>query len=131
MAVSSTFFRVKVSLTLAALVPLGLYSKVYTGPLTGWVSNELVGIWYVVAWCLGVAFLFPRFPARKNALVVFLVTCLLEVLQLSDWYPLEWARSFWVGRLLLGTSFVWLDFMYYTIGALLGYALLRIWQKSL
>ncbi len=125
------FFRFKIILTLAVLVPLGLYSKVYQGPMVNWISNQLVGIWYVMAWCLGVAFCWPRFAAWKNALVVFLVTCMLEVLQLSEWYPLEWARSFWAGRILLGTSFIWMDFVYYTVGALIAGWLLARWQLRL
>jgi hypothetical protein len=128
---SIAVFRLKVVLALAVLVPLGLYSKAYNGPLASWINNDLVGIWYVMAWCLGVAFIWPRFSSWKNALVVFLVTCLLEVLQLSEWYPLEWARSFFVGRLVLGTTFIWMDFFYYILGGLAAWGLLSIWQKKL
>ncbi len=128
---STIIFRLKVALALAVIVPLGLYSKAYNGPSASWVNNDLVGIWYVIAWCLGVAFIWPSFPSWKNALVVFMVTCFLELLQLSEWYPLEWARSFFVGRLVLGTTFIWIDFFYYILGGLAGWGLLSFWQNKL
>lgn len=124
-------FRIKVIIAIAVLVPIGLYSKVYNGPIASWINNDVVGIWYVIAWCLGVAFIWPRFPGWKIALVVFLVTCFLEVLQLSEWYTLEWARSFFIGRLVLGTTFIWLDFFYYILGGLAAWGLLSIWQNKL
>lgn len=125
-----TVFRLKLILTLAVLIPLGLFCKWYKGPFADWINNDLVGIWYVMAWCLGLAFVAPAFPAWKNALTVFVVTSLLEVLQLSSWYPLEWARGFVIGRILLGTTFVWSDFIYYILGALLAGFLLQYWQSQ-
>lgn len=126
----NSVFRLKAFFVLALLVPLGLYCKWYQGSFADWINNDLVGIWYVMAWCLGLAIVAPRFPAWQNALTVFVVTCLLEVLQLSSWYPLEWARGFVIGRILLGTSFVWSDFIYYIIGALVAGLLLQYWQSQ-
>ena len=39
-------------LALVGLVPLGLYTKVYAGPVTAWVNNSLDGVFYVLFWCL-------------------------------------------------------------------------------
>jgi len=52
---------------------------------------------------------------------VFIVTCLLECLQL--WHPpfLEVLRSGFIGRTIIGTSFVWSDFIYYVLGCLAGW----------
>jgi hypothetical protein len=121
--------RLKLGAVLAALIPLGLGSKAYQGSAADWLNNDFVGICYVVAWCLGVALLWPKLAAWKNALAVFLGTCIVEVLQLSEWYPITWARSFAVGRILLGTTFVWSDFLYYTFGAMTAFLLLRSLQK--
>lgn len=121
--------RLKLGAVLALLIPLGLGSKAYQGPAADWLNNDFVGVCYVVAWCLGIALLWPKLPARKNALAVFLGTCGVEVLQLSQWYPLAWARSFTAGRILLGTTFVWSDFLYYAVGAIAAYWLLRHLQR--
>jgi hypothetical protein len=54
------------------------------------------------------------------AVWVFLATAFLEILQL--WHPpfLEAIRSTLMGRLLLGTTFVFSDFIYYAIGCILS-----------
>ena len=99
------------------LVPLGLYTKVYAGPAAGWVNHSLGGVFYVLFGCLLIFWLQPRVRPWRIVLAVLAVTCLLEFLQL--WHPpfLEWLRSFWIGRTLLGTTFAWSDFPYYFFGA--------------
>jgi hypothetical protein len=51
---------------------------------------------------------------------VFAVTCALEVLQLWHPAPLEAVRGTFLGRTLLGTTFVWWDFPHYALGCALG-----------
>jgi hypothetical protein len=113
-------------LVLVGLVPLGLYSKVYAGPAADWVNDSLGGVFYVLFGCLLVFWLLPRVAPWRIALTVLVITCLLEFLQL--WHPpwLEWLRSFWMGRILLGTTFAWSDFPYYFLGAGLGW--LWLWR---
>jgi hypothetical protein len=57
---------------------------------------------------------------------VFGITCTLEFLQL--WHPLilEHFRATFVGRLLIGTTFSWWDFLYYGVGCFLGW--FWLWQ---
>ncbi len=105
------------------VVILGLLSKFYPGPYREWVNNSLGGVFYVVFFIL----IFALF-ARKNriwlvSLSVLLVTSGLEFLQL--WQPpfLQAIRSTFIGRTLIGTTFVPSDFSYYVIGAVLGYIL--------
>jgi hypothetical protein len=111
--------------SIAILVPVGLYSKFYIGPGAWWVNNSLVGVWYVVFWCLVGTFFFENAKARLTVAVVLIVTCIVEFLQL--WHPsfLEWLRRFFIGRVVLGTGFTWTDFPYYFIGALLGWFWMR------
>jgi hypothetical protein len=111
-------------LSLAVIVPLGICTKFYRGPAAAWVNDPLGSVLYEVAWCLVVALAVPRWRPRPIALAVFAATCALEVLQL--WHPpfLEWPRSFFLGRLVLGTTFVWSDFAWYAVGSAAGYALL-------
>lgn len=110
-----TKFRLYNLLALFLIIPLGFYTKFYQGPWENWVNNSLGGVFYEVFWCLIVAFLFPKWRPWKIALGVFLITSLLEVLQLSDTGILTFARSFFIGKVLLGTSFVWSDFLYYAM----------------
>ena len=114
----------RIALALAVVLPLGVYTKFYRGP-AAWINDPLGSILYEIAWCLLAALVLPRSRPAVIAAVVFAVTCALEVLQL--WHPplLEFLRSFFVGRLILGTTFVRSDFAWYAVGSAAGYALLR------
>jgi len=111
-------------ISLVIIVPLGFYSKFYTGPAASWVNNSLSDVFYVIFWCLLVFLLFPARPGLIAA-GVFGVTGLLEVLQLVHHPILEFIRSFFLGRVLIGTDFVWSDFVYYAFGCVLGWLWLR------
>jgi hypothetical protein len=110
---------------LLVIVPLGFYTKFYTGPAATWVKNSLGGVLYVIFWCLVVFLLAPDARPWVIALAVLIVTCALEVAQL--WHPpaLEWARSGFVGRTLLGTHFTWSDFPHYALGCGIGWLWMR------
>ncbi|NIM59226.1 MAG: DUF2809 domain-containing protein [Candidatus Aminicenantes bacterium] len=111
------------------IVPLGLYSKSYSGQAARWVNDSLGGVLYVIFWCL-IAFLFlSNVKPWKIATAVFAVTCLLEFLQL--WHPasLEILRNNFVGRTILGTTFTWLDFPYYLVGGGIGWLWIKLLQK--
>jgi hypothetical protein len=108
------------ALMLAIVTPAGFATKFYEGPLAMWVNQSLSGVLYVVFWILVVMFIAPDSKPLKVALGVFLVTAALEVTQL--WQPswLEAIRGHFLGRTLLGTTFVPSDFVYYAIGAVMG-----------
>jgi hypothetical protein len=114
-------------LSIAIVVPVGFYGKrLYHGPAAHWVNDSLGGVFYEVLWCLVLALFLPRWKAVHIALAVLIATCILEFLQL--WHPplLEWLRSFFIGRTILGSYFDWSDFPYYFIGSALGWLWLRI-----
>jgi Protein of unknown function (DUF2809) len=123
-------FLTFVSMIIVTVV--GFWSKFYTGPVHQWLNNSLGGALYEIFWCL---FFFGFFP-RKNAIApisigVLVVTSALEALQLWKTPILDAMRATVVGRLLLGTTFVWSDFFYYAIGCLIGWLwLLQIWRWS-
>jgi Protein of unknown function (DUF2809) len=117
-------------LSIIIVIPLGFLCKLYKGS-ADWLFNYYGGsILYEIFWCL----FFFLFIPRRNAVTqipiwVFIVTCILEFLQL--WHPpfLEQIRANLWGRLLLGTKFDWWDFIPYIIGSFLGYLWLRqIWH---
>jgi hypothetical protein len=120
----------RAALALAVVIPLGVYTKFYRGPAADWVNDPLGSVLYEIAWCLAAAIAVPRGLPRPIALSVFTATCVLESLQL--WHPpfLEWLRSFFLGRLILGTTFVWSDFVWYAVGSAAGYALLNLLRRK-
>ncbi len=125
------FFRRRlwVIVSLCVVTPLGLWLwGWYRGPWRIWVNYYATGAIYEVFWCL-VVFLFrPRGKdAVKIAAGVFIATCILEVLQLWEAGFLESIRATFVGKALIGTSFVWWQFPYYVAGSLAG----LLWLKML
>ena len=113
--------------SLVLIVPVGFYSKFYEGPASNWVNNSLGGVFYVIFWCLVAILALPRARPVIVAIVVLLVTCALEFLQL--WHPafLQAIRKHFLGRTVLGTTFAPTDFLYYFIGAFIGW----LWLLSI
>ncbi len=109
------------AVSLLIIVPVGFYSKFYRGPAASWVNDSLGGLFYVVFWCLAVFLVCPRWKPRPTAVGVLFATCVLEFMQL--WHPpfLEFLRSYFLGRTILGTFFDWSDFPYYFIGSAIGW----------
>lgn len=113
--------RAPSALSLVAVTAAGFVAKSYNGPASVWVNDSLAGLFYVVFWCLLASLVFPRAGARRIAVVVLVVTSLLELAQL--WQPpfLVWLRSGYAGRALLGHMFSPWDFPYYAAGAAIGW----------
>ena len=94
--------------------------------LTNGLADYGAGLLYEVFWILVLFFFFPRKEwTNKIALWVFTVTSVLEVLQLWRSPTLEWIRSHFLGRALIGTSFCWWDFPHYAVGSLFGWCLIN------
>ena len=120
----------KYALILLLLITLiGFYTKVYSGPAAQWVNDSLGGVFYEIFWCILFFLIFVKAKAWVIAISVFLVTCFLELLQL--WHPefLEFIRSYFIGRTVLGSSFNSYDFIYYFIGSGIGYLIITRLQK--
>lgn len=97
--------------------------KLYGTPL---LANSLAGALYEVFWCL---LAFAAFPSRGNAwriaVIVFLATGGLEFVQLFDHPLLDSIRSTFIGRTLIGNAFAWSDFVYYAMGCLASWSVMR------
>lgn len=122
---SSTALRLKVIPWLVIVTPLGFLFKFYSGPAHFWFNDYGAGLLYEIFWILVVFFFFPKTERLVQiATIVFIITSILEVLQL--WHPwlLERIRATFLGRAFLGTSFVWWDFPHYLLGCLLGWLIL-------
>jgi hypothetical protein len=117
---------ISIIISILIVVPMGLLSKFYTGPAHQWFNDYGGDILYEIFWCL---FAFCFFRSRTAIIQipiwVFVITCILEFLQL--WHPplLTEIRATLIGKLLLGTTFVWWDFPHYLLGCVLGWLWLR------
>jgi hypothetical protein len=119
----SKAFRWSLLKLLAVITPLGFASKFYAGPAQSWVSGQAGGILYVAFWILLVLLSWPNLSSRLVALIVFVITCVLEVVQL--WQPpvLVAIRGTLIGHALIGSTFSWWDFPNYVLGSVLGLGL--------
>jgi Protein of unknown function (DUF2809) len=117
-------------LILTFLIPIGFYSKLYSGPAHEWVNNKSGGVLYEIFWCLVFYILIRKAKPKNIALWVFTTTCILEFLQLLDNSLLELIRSDFIGRTIIGSSFSWSDFMYYFIGSIIGYFILNFLENK-
>jgi hypothetical protein len=126
--VSFLLKRKRVLLSLCIVTPTGFLFKNYSGPAAWWFNNYGAGLLYEVFWCLFVFFFLPNKKHTTHiAASVFVITCLLEILQLCQPPFLQQLRSTFLGAALLGTTFVWWDFPHYLLGCLLGW----LWMRAL
>jgi hypothetical protein len=112
------------------LIPVGIGTKLYSGPGAAWISDSVGGVLYVVFWILVLMAARPTTRPVVAALGVLAVTSLLEALQL--WHPawLAPVRATFVGHALLGNTFSWLDYPYYALGAMIGWAAVALVRRS-
>jgi hypothetical protein len=124
--VSYLLRRWRVILSLCIITPAGFWCKFYSGPGGWWFNDYGGGVAYEIFWCLTLFFFWPKKKdAAKIAVGVFVITCALETLQL--WHPafLLQIRSTFLGKALLGTTFVWWDFPHYALGSFVGWLWIR------
>ncbi|QKQ76271.1 DUF2809 domain-containing protein [Nostoc sp. TCL240-02] len=117
-------------ISILIVVPMGLLSKFYSGPAHQWFNDYGGDILYEIFWCLFAFWFFrSRTAIIQIPIWVFIITCILEFLQLWHTPLLNEIRTTLIGKLLLGTTFVWWDFPHYLLGCVLGWLWLRQLQK--
>ncbi|MBX9256620.1 DUF2809 domain-containing protein [Desmonostoc muscorum CCALA 125] len=117
-------------LSMLIVVPMGFFFKYYAVPGYKWFNDYGGDILYEIFWCLfGFWFFRSRAAVIQIPIWVFVITCIIEFLQL--WHPplLDEIRATFIGKLLLGTTFVWWDFPHYLLGCILGWFWLQQLQK--
>jgi hypothetical protein len=112
--------------SLLLVTPVGFGLKLYNGPAQWWFNNYGAGLLYEIFWILVIFFIFPsKKLIFKIPAWVFIITCVLEIMQLWNPFILDAVRSSFIGRALIGTTFAWWDFAHYAIGCFLGWLWLR------
>lgn len=118
--------------SLCIITPVGFLFHTYTGPGRTWFNQYGAGVLYEVFWCLVVFFFIPSKKREAHiAISVFVITSILEVLQLYQPPFLQQLRATFLGAALLGSTFVWLDFPYYALGCFIAYLGMRKIAKRL
>jgi len=123
---SKNRFRLKLLAVLLIITPLGFATKFYTGSGSEWVNTSAGDILYPAFLMLILVFFQRDLKAWRAAVGVFLFSTAVEFTQLLDGPFLEWMRQSFLGRTLVGVSFVPLDILYYALGCLLGIVLLHL-----
>ncbi|MFC1576993.1 DUF2809 domain-containing protein [Candidatus Omnitrophota bacterium] len=124
--------RKQIFILLLVITPLGFLCKLYSGPLDRWFNDYCAGILYEIFWILVIFLIFPKKNlVNKIPILVFIITGILEALQL--WHPsgLERLRQTFLGKALVGTTFTLWDFPHYAVGCIIGWILLRKAAKHL
>ena len=101
-----------------------LYTKAYKGDYQVLINNHIGGVLYVMFGTLVFSVLIPAMKAYKTVLLALGITCLLEFIQwmqIPFMVELTRIKTF---AYLFGSSFNWGDFIYYFIGAVVGWLVL-------
>ena len=113
-------YRSILALSAVLVVPFG-YSTRFSSLLPEWFRNVAGNIAYETLLILLLLLVFPKVKPIAAAITVCLISFGLEFLQLSQNPILVAARSNFLGRLILGSSFDWGDFPLYVLGSLIGW----------
>lgn len=113
------------------LIPIGLLTKVYTGFGSDFVTDYMGGIIYVMFFIVLAALVFPEANPIMISLIVLSITCLIEFSQLIQNDLLNSLRTHFLIRLLIGSVFNIFDFIFYVIGAVLGYGVFMILRNRI
>ncbi len=112
--------------SLVATLALGLYTQIHEGAWASWLARDFSAAVYALAWCLGLALLRPRARPLVLGATALVICFAVELSQLWHPYWLEVPRATLLGRLVLGSTFMWSDLAYYAAGAGAGALWLRL-----
>jgi hypothetical protein len=121
---------IKTIVLIVIITALGFSAKLVPHGEATWLSNQLAGLFYVTELSLILYLFFPEHFIILLVIAAFLLTSMVEFMQL--WHPafLEPIRSSFLGHTIIGSTFSWLDFPWYVGGAVLGWLLLRWVRKT-
>lgn len=123
-------YRLVLLTGLVILIPLGYSVRFAQGLLPEWFRNAFGNIAYETFWILFLLLLLPKLLPRGAAVIVFLLSCAIEVLQLWQDPWILGIRATRMGGLILGHAFVWEDFPTYAIGSLIGWGIASLMYQA-
>ena len=124
--------KILVSLVgIIVLIPIGLYSR-----HVSWLPNEVGdALWAMMVWAMMVFCFWRIILVRKGlplvALISLIHSYLVEFSQLICWPWLVSFRSTFIGHMMLGQGFLWIDLLAFLIGISLIYWVFYAIEKRL
>ncbi|MFT5288829.1 MAG: hypothetical protein ACI8QS_001113 [Planctomycetota bacterium] len=115
-------------MALTGVIALGLATRSHALPWPDFVASNCGDALWTVALYLAICFACPRWKATHVALQAASISVAVEFSQLLSLPWLATARETILGRLLLGTDFVWVDIPRYLTGAVVALLLELVWD---
>lgn len=109
---------------IAVVIPLGLGSRQIDA-----ISNEIGdALWAMMVFCIWRIILH-----RKNLITIAIISLinsyLVEFSQLITWSFLVEFRKTFIGHIMLGQGFLWIDLLAYTIGIICVFGIFKVLEK--
>jgi len=117
--------NIKISLIgIAVVIPLGLGSRQIDA-----IPNEIGdALWAMMVFCIWRIILH-----RKNLITIAIISLinsyLVEFSQLITWSFLVEFRKTFIGHIMLGQGFLWIDLLAYTIGIICVFGIFKVLEK--
>ena len=110
---------------IAVLIPLGLCSRQFNS-----IPNETGdALWAMMVFCIWRIILHKK-KLTTIAIVSLISSYLVEFSQLITWsFLVEFCKTF-IGHIMLGQGFLWIDLLAYTIGIICIFGIFKIFEKK-
>ena len=116
--------RVFYIIAIALLIVLGLSSR-----KVAFLPDETGdGLWAMALFCF-LRLIFVNTKLKDIAIVTLVLSFLVEFSQLIRWEWVVAIRSTFIGHMILGQGFVWLDLLAYSIGVIVIYFAARAYES--
>ena len=112
--------RAYLAATLVVVIAMGLGSRKYAASLPAFVADNAGDALWTVAAFVALALVFPGWSSVRLGVIAIGFSFGVEFSQLIDTPVLNSVRANRIGRLFLGSGFVWLDLIRYSAGAILA-----------
>jgi glycopeptide antibiotics resistance protein len=107
-------------LLLAAIVLMGLASRSEALSLSAFWAKYLGDMFWAMMVFVGLRILLPKQSTAFLAALAFGICCAVEFSQLYHAAGIDKIRATWIGKLVLGSSFSWPDFLAYLAGIVIA-----------
>ena len=122
-------YRLALLAGIVCIIPFG-YGVRFSTALNAPLLQDIVGsLAYQVLLMMVVAFIRPRLSLVKCAVGVLIASSAIEFLQLCKAPAFLAVQGTWLGRVILGNTFLCADFPPYAIGCALGWLALRVLRE--
>lgn len=110
---------------IAVLIPLGLCSRQFNS-----IPNETGdALWAMMVFCIWRIILHKK-KLTTIAIVSLISSYLVEFSQLITWSFLVEFRKTFIGHMMLGQGFLWIDLLAYTVGIICVFGIFNFFEKK-